>query len=435
MKTSNIALLLAATSLVACATPSDDGKPPVEEVRSSLARDLTPTVSPALLDTFAQDQANFAVDLYQAVRKDPAKQNDDIFVSPHSVSTALAMTFAGARGETRTEMKKALHYSLEDESLHRAFDYLDLALEGRGKGAAASDGKPFRLRIANSIWGQKGMAFESPFLDTLARSYGAGVKVVDFVNAREDARLAINGWVEDKTEDRIKDLVPKDALDAATRLVLVNAVYFNAAWAVKIEAEATTPSPFYTLDGATSQVPTMHTASRFGYSKGDAFDAVELPYEGGETSMLLIAPAKGTFATFESSLTGGKVLDVLAGLRNDKEVRVALPRLKLDAALSLKEPLKSLGMRKAFGGADFTGIAPPPLELEVKDVLHKTFLDVNEKGTEAAAATAVIVNVATSDPGPQETVAIDIDRPFVIAIVDRQTKTLLFLGRILKPKS
>ncbi len=433
MKTWNVALLLAAASLVACATPSDDGKAPVEEVRSSLARDLTPAVSPAQLDVFAQDQASFAVDLYQAVRKVSAQQNDDIFVSPHSVSTALAMTYAGARGETRTEMKKALHYSLEDESLHHAFDYLDLALESRGKGAAASDGNPFRLRIANAVWGQKGTAFESPFLDTLARSYGAGVKVVDFVNATEDARLAINGWVEDKTEDRIKELVPQGGLDAATRLVLVNAVYFNAAWAVKIEAAATTPAPFYTVDGAAPQVPTMHVASRFGYSKGDAFDAVELPYDGGETSMLLIAPAKGTFATFESSLTGGKILDVLAGLRNDKEVHVALPKLKLDAALKLAEPLKSLGMRKAFRGADFSGIVAPS-QLEIKEVIHKTFLDVNEKGTEAAAATAVIVSNPTVDSRP-EPIAIDIDRPFVIAIVDRQTKTLLFLGRIMKPKS
>jgi len=438
MRSSSIAPLLAAiaslaaVSALACGSSSEPApKQNVEVVKSSLARDMSPVLTPAQLDVFSQDQAEFAVDLYQAVRKDPASADKDVFVSPHSVSTALAMTFAGARGTTRDEMKKVLHYSLEDATLHRSFDYLDLALSSRGAGATAADGKPFRLKVANSIWGQKGTAFDAPFLDTLAVNYGAGLNVVDFINAREDARLAINGWVEDKTENRIKDLVPEDALNEDTRLVLVNAVYFNAAWATKFYETGTEPAPFTKLDGSVAQVPTMHLGGHLPYAKGDGYEAVELPYEGGETSMLVIAPTAGQFATFESSMTGGKVLDVMAGLASQK-VNLSFPKLKLDASLSLKDPLKSLGMKQAFEGANFRGISSS-IDLQIKDVLHKTFLQVDENGTEAAAATAVIVGEATSAP-VGEPIAMKVDRPFVIAIVDKQTKTLVFLGRILLPK-
>ena len=439
MRSSNIAPVLAAiaslaaVSALACGgSPDPAPKQNVEVVKSSLARDMAPVLTPTQLDTFSQDQAEFAVDLYHAVRKEPKSANEDVFVSPHSVSIALAMTFAGARGETRDEMKKVLHYGLDDVSLHRSFDYLDLALASRGAGATAADGKPFRLKVANSIWGQKGTAFDAPFLDTLAVNYGAGLNVVDFVNNREASRLAINGWVEDKTENRIKDLVPPDAINDLTRLVLVNAVYFNAAWASKFAENGTEPAPFTKLDGSVAQVPTMHLDGQLPYAKGDGYEAVELPYEGGETSMLVIAPTTGQFATFESSMTGGKVLAVMAGLKSEK-VQLSFPKLQLDTTLSLKDPLIGLGMKQAFGrGADFSGMAPT-LDLQIKDVLHKTFLKVDENGTEAAAATAIIVGEKTSFD-PSEPIAVKVDRPFVMAIVDRQTKTLVFLGRILAPK-
>lgn len=433
IKHSDLALLLAVASLTACSTPAADDKPQIETVRSSLARDTAPALSPTELDTLATDQADFAVDLYRAVASSPDYTDKDVFLSPHSVSAALVMTYAGARTQTKAEMKKALHLGLADDRLHRGFNHLDLALASRGQGATAADGKAFRLRIANAIWGQKNYTFETPFLDTLAVNYGAGLNVVDFKTAAEPARLLINGWVEEKTENRIKNLIPEGVLNDLTRMVLVNAVYFNAAWGKKFDKSSTGLAPFAKLDGSETQVSMMNAELTAAHTKDAAFEAIELPYDGGEVSMLVIAPTKGSFAAFESSLTGGRVLDVLAGLRT-KPVQLSFPKAKLDAAFSLRKPLESLGMKAAFlDDADFSGIATSE-PLQISAVLHQTFLAIDENGTEAAAATAAAVGGRTSAPEPVEVVKMSVDRPYVIAIVDRQTKALLFLGRILQPK-
>jgi serpin B len=327
-------------------------------------------------------------------------------------------------------MRKALRFDLPDDRIHTAFDYLDLALESRGKNAAGKDGKPFRLNVTNSIWGQKGSSFETPCLDTLAINYGAGLNVVDFIGATEMSRLTINRWVEDKTEKRIKHILPEGIVTTDTRMVLVNAVYFNAAWADQFQPASTQPGTFTKADGSTVQVSMMHGEAQRRYAKGDGYEAVEMTYDGNELSMLVIAPTKGTFATFESTLSGGKVLDILAGLES-KPVNLSFPKLKLDGAFGLKESLKALGMEKAFtGAADFSGMSTTE-SLAIQDVVHKTFLEIDEKGTEAAAATAVIVVEESASPPPVE---MNVDRPFITAIVDRQTKTLVFLGRILEPK-
>ena len=430
MKTSNVGLLLLAGSLassIACSTPSAEPTANVEIVKSSLAREMSPLLTPSELSELSVDQADFAVDIYKAVRK---SDDGNVFLSPHSISTALAMTYAGARGQTRDEMKKALHFGLPDDRLHRGFDYLDLALSSRGQNATGQDGKPFRLAIANSIWTQQGAAFEAPFLDTLAVNYGAGLHVVDFVAQTEPVRLAINGWVEGKTEDRIKDLIPERALTSDVRFVIVNAVYFNASWESKFEKEGTSDQPFTKLDGSTVQVSMMSGRSLRPYAAGDGYEAVEMPYDGGDTSMLVIAPTKGTFASFESSMTGGRILDVLAGL-SPQQVVLSLPKVKLDANYRLGDSLNSLGMKSAFGpDADFTGISSTQ-GLFITKVLHKTFLAIDENGTEAAAATAVIGGLSSLPP---KAIEMNVDRPYIVAIVDRQTKTLLFFGRIVEPK-
>ena len=431
MKTFQLGLLVAMGSLVACTAPSDD-KPKVETVRSSLARNTAPQLTETDLVTLAADQAAFAVSLYQTVAASPGSDGKNLFLSPHSVSTALAMAYAGARGATKAEMKTALHYGLADDALHGGFDYLDLALSSRGQNAKAKDGRPFRLSVANSVWAQKGATFEAPFLDTLAVSYGAGVNVVDFSGATEAARVTIDGWVEEKTESRIKELIQKDTLDPATRLILVNAVYFNAAWSTKFTDGATAPAAFTKLDSSVVQVATMHTAMTGGYTKDAAFEAIELPYDGGETSMLVIAPTRGTFTAFESSLTGAKVLDVLAGLEQ-KPVRLSFPKAKLDGRFDLVESLMAMGMKTAFsGGADFGGISSTEA-LQIGAVVHQTFLDIDEGGTEAAAATEIGF-IESSYQEPPAYLSMDVDRPYLVAIVDRPTKTLLFLGRILDPK-
>ncbi|HVH41871.1 MAG TPA: serpin family protein [Labilithrix sp.] len=433
MKSSSLALVLAAVALTACSSSSEPeapGRVQVDVVRSAQQRNTSPQVTQTEQDTFATSQAAFAVDLFQSVAKRPDSVGKNVFLSPHSVSTALAMTYAGARGTTAEEMKKALHFDLADARLHEAFNSLDLALESRGKTATGKDGKPFRLKVTNSIWTQKGSAFEAPFLDSLAVNYGAGLNVVDFEGETEKTRATINGWVEEKTEQRIKEILPENSIDAATRFVLVNAVYFNAAWASKFEPSATTDGAFTKADGATVQTPMMQGKAFRPYASGDGYEAVEMPYDGNELSMLVIAPTAGTFATFESALTGAKVLDILAGLQS-KEVRLHFPKLKVEASYGLTEPLKSLGMQQAFGpGADFSGMSVAE-SFNVKDVLHKTFLELDENGTEAAAATAVVGEVTSAPVDPP--VEMRVDRPFFTAIVDRQTKTLVFVGRIVDP--
>lgn len=423
-----LAASLSAPSLVGCAADdaTDDPATNVEVTKSATARNDAPTLAAGEGETFAKDQASFAIDLYHSVRKQPGVSGN-VFLSPHSVSTALAMTYAGARGQTKTEMKAALHFSLADERLHNAFNYLDSQLESRGKGAKATDGTPFKLSVANSLWGQKDFAIEAPFLDTLALNYGAGMNRVDFVGETEKARTTINGWVEDKTEDRIKELLKPGIVTADTRLVLVNAIYFNASWANKFEPSETKDAPFTTADGTQVNVPTMHQNDMMPYVAGDGFQAAAIPYDGNEMELLVIAPTKGTFASFEASLTGESVLGIMAGLQQT-QVKLAFPKLKTEGAFELKQPLEALGMKAAFGdAADFTGIAPG---LSISEVVHKTFLALDEKGTEAAAATAVVMRESSA---PADPVVMNLDRPFIMAVVDKATKTLAFVGRIDNP--
>ncbi len=426
------ALGASAAASVGCSSDEPkDGAAKIEVVQSAQQRNLTPTLSPTETDILANGEADFAIDILKQVSSSAEKANDNVFLSPHSISTALAMTYAGARGETAAEMKKALHFDLPDDRIHAGFDYLDLALQSRGKNATGKDAKPFRLNIANSLWGQQGSTFEPAFLDILAVNYGAGVNTVDFIHATEPARLAINGWVESKTENRIKELLRKDVIDDSTRFVLVNTVYFNASWASKFDPNSSTPGPFTKLDGSKIDVPMMQSD---GISRPhmltEELEAVELPYDGNELSMLVIMPAAGTYKTFESSLTGGKVLDILAGLKSE-DIKLSLPKLKVEADFSLREPLEALGMKKAFtDGADFAISKSDPVSIAA--VIHKTFLEVDENGTEAAAATAVVGKTTSVPIG--EPKSMKVDRPFLTAIVDRQTKTLVFVGRILEPK-
>lgn len=409
-------------------SPSGDAVP-IGVVRSAQQRNMEPELEPTELERLTKSQANLAVDLYQAVRKRPESAEQNLFLSPHSVSIALAMTYAGARGSTAGEMKNALHFDLPDERLHTAFDYLDLQLASRGTRTEAKDEQPFRLDVSSSLWGQSGTPFEEPFLDTLAVNYGAGLNLVDFVRATEKSRQTINGWVEKETERRIKDILPQGSVDSDTRLVLVNAIYFKASWATKFDPEGTAEASFTKIDGTKVPVSMMSTrAVSRPYLREGGFEAVEMPYVGDELSMLVVVPT-GSFADFEASLTGEKVLDILGRLQ-PREVDLGFPKLKVESAMSLKAPLQSLGMNQAFDrSADFSGMSTAE-KLRISDVLHKTFLQIDEKGTEAAAATAVTV-VLTSLP--TDVITMKVDRPFFVAIVDRATKTLVFFGRILEP--
>ncbi len=392
---------------------------------------MSPEVDPNVAKQLAEDNAAFAVDLYKTLAKTPDFAGQNVFFSPHSISIALAMTYAGARGTTATEMASALHFTLPQDRLHNAFNALDLQLASRGQGAKAADGNPFRLRVTNSIWGQNGYPFEKPFLDTIAVNYGAGIRLTDFIGNTEGSRGAINGWVEKETEQRIKDLLPQGALDLETRIVLVNAVYFNAAWAVPFEPSATKDGTFHAASGDVT-VPFMAQEAELQFARGDGFEAVRLPYDGQQLDLVAIVPDAGTIDAFETTLDGGKLASIASSM-TDGIVQLKLPKFRIEGkSFSLMETLKSLGMKAAFGNADFSGIVAPTVDqLYIKDVFHQAFVAVDEKGTEAAAATAVVMN--RESEGPSATASITIDRPFLFAIRDRATGAFVFLGRVMKP--
>ncbi len=417
MKRASFGLLFSALLAPACGT--DDLTEPAI-VRSALERDLSPDVPAADTAALVAGNSAFAADLYQQVHGEAG----NLFMSPHSISIALAMTYAGAAGSTATQMAEALSFDLPAAQLHPAFNGLDLVLESRG-GAADSDTIPFRLNVANSIWGQEGYPFQDPFLDTLAVNYGAGMNVLDFLTQAEDSRVRINDWVEAQTNNKIEELLPRGAINGGTRLVLTNAVYFSAAWSEPFEASATSDATFTTPTGPVTTA-TMHSLHEAGYGEGAGWKAAELGYDGGELSMVIVVP--DDLAAFEASLSGETFATVGAAL-GTRLLDLSLPKFTFDAPLDLKEPLQALGMTDAFDGeADFSGI-DGSRSLAITDVLHKGFVSIDEAGTEAAAATAVIVGV-TSSPEPA---TLSVDRPFVFFIKDIQTGAILFVGRVVDP--
>lgn len=382
----------------------------------------SPDVPSEDLQALVTGNTTFALDLHHQLESEPG----NLFYSPHSISMALAMTWAGARGQTEADMASVLGFTLTQDKTHAAFNALDQALASRGQGADGADGKGFRLNVANAMWAQIGFPFEAKFLDTLALNYGAGVHIADFEGQTTQAIDLINGWVADKTEDRIQKLVSPQTVTKDTRFVLTNAIYFNAAWAEPFDDANTQDGDFTLLDGTAVKVPMMAGYQETGYLDGDGYQAVRLPYDGHELSMILVLPDPGTFADFEASLDAA-ALDEIFGSLGSYGVSITMPKFEFDSEFNLSKALKTMGMTSAFEGADFSGMSTEALE--VTDVVHKSFVSVNEKGTEAAAATAVIGGT-TSAPEPA---SITLDHPFLFFIRDNPTGAILFVGRIQDP--
>jgi serpin B len=363
----------------------------------------------------------FACDLYAQLRS----TKGNLCFSPYSISTALAMTYGGARGDTAKEMASTLHFTLNQQRLHPAFARLMRTLDGRDKR------RSYRLDVANALWGQQGYRFLRAFEKLNADNYGAGLRRLDFVNDREKARQTINAWVERHTNRKIKNLLAKGVLNDRTRLVLTNALYFKAPWQSPFVEGATKTENFHLADGGKVRVPLMRKEGRFGYLKGDGFQALELPYKGGDLSMVVFLPARADgLANFEKRLTAGNLAQWLPKIKWD-QVRVFFPRFRVTSEFSLKKALAALGMKQAFSrAADFSGMTGSK-ELFISAVVHKTFVDVNEKGTEAAAATGVVVGLKGLPPPPKATFRAD--HPFVFLIRDNRSGSFLFLGRVAKP--
>jgi serpin B len=416
----SVLIVLLLLPLIAC-----DQAAGGELLISDKERITSPDVNPSEQALLVEGNSAFAFELYQALRE----QEGNLFYSPHSISVALAMTYAGARNETAQQMAATLQFLLEQERLHPAFNWLDAELASRGEGAQGKDGEGFRLNVVNAIWGQKDYSFLPTFLDVLAENYGAGLRILDFINETEQSRVAINKWVSDQTEGRIKDLIPQGAVDALTRLVLTNAIYFNAAWENTFDEDMTADGPFYLLDGGQVSVPMMEQMASFGYTDGDGYQAVELQYDGNELSMVILFPEAGQFQAFEEGLQAERVDAIINDLQ-PIGVALTMPKFKFDSEFSLTDTLAGMGMPIAFSGAaDFSGMTGSP-DLFISEVIHKAFVSVDEVGTEAAAATAVIM--PESGP-PEPTVEVTIDRPFIFLIRDIETGAVLFVGRVMNP--
>jgi serpin B len=407
----------------------DPGAPDeIELVRSALTRETAPVVAASDAMAFGNDSRDFAFELY-AQAAEQAGATGNTFISPYSVRVALAMQFAGARGQTRTEMQSALRFNLPEPTLHQAFNSTDLALAGRGNELVNPESSgDLVLRLVNGAFGNKDVEFQSAFLDTLATHYGAGMFAADFAGAPEEQRLAINDWVEENTNERIVDLLPPNSIDESVALVLVNTIYFKGSWLDEFDPTKTQNEVFHAPDG--DVMVSMMNGYAEQYAEGDGYQALELPYIAPAVRMLFILPAEGRFDEMEGGLDRA-FFDQVRGAMSRWSVTLKVPKFSFETSFGLTSALQAMGIQQLFqaGVADLSGIAGAPGDLYVSDTFHSTFVAVDEQGTEAAAATAIVTST-TSAPPPAE---FFLDRPFLFAIVDDPTGQVLFVGRVMQP--
>ncbi len=397
-------------------------------------------------DLAATATNQLAVDLHRQL----ATGNENLCVSPYSIESALAMTFAGADGETRTEMARVLHFPSDASAVPASFASLQHSLEEMSVKTAelvkeskrfGGPSEPITLSIANRLFAQKGYDFRESFLALVKQNFGAAFELLDFVHDSSRATQHINKWVADQTRDRIRDLIPSGALDETTRLVLANALYLKAPWVDPFSEKATRPEPFHIHGSAPVDIPMMWKRDKhFGYAKGEGYTAVSLPYAGYDLQFIVLLPDDvNGLRALESQLTS-QMLAKCAKLET-REVDLHMPKFKIEPpTILLAEKLEVLGMKTAFnkpaGSADFDRMAPrkPNDYLYISQVFHKTFIAVDEKGTEAAAATAVAMMAGTALIQRPPPVEVKIDRPFIYAIQHVPTSVCLFLGRVTDPR-
>src|SRR5919199_433478 len=389
---------------------------------STLARELS--IHPQLKRASPVVKGNnaFALDLYRQLGNQPG----NLFVSPYSLSTALAMTYAGARGQTATEMSKVLHFTLGQEDLHPAFAALKAQLD-----AQKQQGEGIQLKMANRLWGQKGYDFLKPFKQLTQDSYGAALEEVDFSGDTEQARRTINQWVAQQTQEKIQDLIPPGILNSLTRIVLTNGIYFKGSWLKPFNPAHTKNTPFTVAPGKPVDVPMMSQSASVGYAEFRDLQALELPYVGEKTSMVILLPKKvDGLAQLEQQLTPENIQNWLSSINYSQcPTSIQLPKFKVNAKVELKPVLSKMGMVSAFkddGAADFSGMNGRN-DLFLKEAIHQTFVHVDELGTEAAGATAAIGALRCVGGN------FSADRPFIFLIRDKQSGSILFLGRVMNP--
>ena len=388
---------------------------------ASAVAQSTPSPTP---DQAAVAEGNnaFAIDLYSQLRE----QDGNLFFSPESISTAFAMAYAGARSTTAAQMAATLHFTLPPDKLHPAMGALLAALNGPHAG--------YQLHVADALWAEKDYTFLDDFLNLTSRNYGAGFNRVDFKGSPEIVRATINQWVEEKTENKIKDLLPAGSLTPSTRLVLTNAIYFKGDWQSQFDKAQTKDEAFHASAAQTVKAPLMHLTTRLGYFNGGTFQAVDIPYKSGELSMVVLLPNDvGGLPALEQSLTSANAKQWLSQLRPDSKIVLALPKFKMTQEFQLGGTLSAMGMAQAFdrSAADFSGMTGKR-DLWISAAIHKAYIDVNEEGTEAAAATGIVMrSMAMQRPEPP--IVFRADHPFLFLIRDNRSGAILFMGRIIDP--
>jgi serpin B len=376
-----------------------------------------------LIDALVTGNTAFALDMYRALRE----REGNLFLSPHSISVAFGMTYAGARGETERQMAHVLRFPPSQETLHPAFARLQAhlrAIEERGQ---------VELKIANSLWLHAAYDFLDTFLALMREHYGVTITPVDY-NAPEEARCRINVWVEERTQGKIEELIPEGILNALTRLVLTNAIYFKGAWATPFNERMTQQAPFHVSSRERVRVPMMAQTENFGYAELEDLQLLELPYEGQDLAMVVLLPRqRDGLGALEEQLSVESLARWTAELRR-REVAVAMPRFRVTLGLKLNDVLTGLGMEDAFDAtkANFAGMDGNEEGLFISAAFHKAFVEVDEKGTEAAAATAVVMALRSAMLFASPPV-FRADHPFLFLIRERSTGSILFLGRVVNP--
>jgi len=411
------------------ATAADAGKPQALGVaKSSLARNPAPQVSDADLAAAVAGNTEFALKILPLL---DAQGDSNLVYSPYSLTLALEMAAAGAKGDTLTGMEKALSFQLQQSRLQAALNRLDLSLTDKTSTAAKPNAQLPNLNIANALWAQQGYNLQGTYLDALSVNFGAAVNLQDFVNAAEPSRLTINNWVADQTQQKIKDLIPAGGVSSMTRVVLTNAIWFKSDWAHQFTKENTRNQDFTNRKGTVSSLPFMNQTVNLPYLQGKGYQAVELPYIDNKLAMLVVMPDAGKFDSVVQGLSTATLNEITAGLK-DQYLALSMPKFNFSSSPAMNSSLSSLGMGAAFdaGKADFSGISGNR-ELSISGVVHKAFINVDEKGTEAAAATGVLIGVTSINVN--QPLKLTLDRPFLFMIRDRQTGLIIFMGKLMNP--
>ena len=427
---------LTAASIAGCLasdteTSNDDSSSSDQQSSNDQPSPTEVSVDDDRLQELTTGNASFALDLYKQLSAD----HDNLFLSPFSISVALAMTFAGAQGETREQMQQVLAFTLGDD-VHPAFADLQAELKtrestiGRDPSTDSDDEEEidaFQLAVANALWGQEGYGFADDYLSLIEENYGGGLREVDYAHDHDGARDQINDWVAEHTNDRIDPLLPETALSPQSVLVLTNAIYFLASWLHEFDPSDTTDDAFIGLDEEEATVPMMQQNLRTNYAKLANGEAIELPYVGQEVSMVLIKPDDGYFEQFEEELHADRLLEIFDEL-GDASGTLVLPKFEYSTDIQLRDTMQSMGMEKAFAGGFGGMVDGDGGGLAINEIFHEAFISVDEEGTEAAAATAVEMVISA----PPDWGEVRFDRPFIFCIRDRPTDAILFLGRVVE---